>query len=132
MLMMVSLQASPTAVPMASRPITRLTRILPPYMIGWKHSAASLDHDLPVHEGMPRAMIREHAGDAECARITLSRSHVGGVPHRGVGRGGVGLGAGNLAVHPGDDCSDRDPDRIGVESKVTDGYEHVCRVDERD
>src|SRR5713101_7428458 len=98
----VSLQANAGPAPMASRVSTRVAGITASLRDGWKHGAASLDHDLPVHEGVRRAMIREHAGRAERARIARSRSEVGGVPHRGVRRRGVGLGAWIFAVHPRD------------------------------
>src|SRR2546426_9301621 len=117
-MLMVSLQASATAAPMASRPITRVARILPPYvkvLSALPHQgngamplgpplrhAASLHHDLPMHKGVRGTVIRVHAGHGEGAGEPLPWSEVRGIPQRRVGRRGVRLGAWILAVHPGD------------------------------
>src|SRR2546426_11808614 len=134
-MLMVSLQASATAAPM-SRPITRVARILPPYvkvLSALPHQgngatslgpplrhAASLDHDLPMHKGVRGTVIRVHAGHGEGAGEPLPWGEVRGIPQCRVGRCGVRLGAWIFAVHPGDVRPHGDPDRIGVESEVTD------------
>src|SRR6266568_7672861 len=81
---------------------------------------------------MRRAVIRKTSSRREGVGEPIARTQLGRVPHRVVGRRGVRLLRGRLAVDPGDGRADRYLERIGMEAEIPDRDEVVHRVDDGD